>query len=195
MRDSRTAKGPCYHLASSEPRGLGLCGCGGPHPAAVTGVPGALGRPRALSARLRGHVPPPAPRPFSASGTLFCVRGRRTLPIIACFYAICSKIPKVYSGRPFLSRKTAFTAPYYKTAAKNCPPAGAGKIKGYAAGDCLWSYSVHRRVCSRFTSEYFLMIWYTPFTKRARASRQFTARTLRFLRVSDKIVAYLKDAA
>lgn len=66
-----------------------------PHPCAVMGAPSAFGRPRTLCARLRDHVPPSVPRPFSAAGTLCCGLQERTLPILACDFYFRSNTAKI----------------------------------------------------------------------------------------------------
>lgn len=69
-----------------------------PHPCAVMGAPSAFGRPRTLCTRLRDHVPPSVPRPFSAAGTLCCGPGERTLPILACWFLFSVKYSKNYTA-------------------------------------------------------------------------------------------------
>ena len=66
-----------------------------PHPCAVMGAPSAFGRPRTLCTRLRDHVPPSVPRPFSAAGTLCCGLQERTLPILACDFYFRSNTAKI----------------------------------------------------------------------------------------------------
>ena len=59
------------------------------------GAPSAFGRPRTLCTRLRDHVPPSVPRPFSAAGTLCCGLQERTLPILACDFYFRSNTAKI----------------------------------------------------------------------------------------------------
>ena len=101
---------PCYHLDSQPPRGICLCGCVTPI-CAVVGAPSAFGRTKTLSARLRGHVPPAVPCPFSAAGTLCNVPVGVLFPSLPILY-MKPNTKKVYNEALFLSRRTDSGLPF-----------------------------------------------------------------------------------